>query len=151
MNQLTNFKLWLKTKKYNPGTIRNYICDINRYLRYVKKHYPNSPNILLLSFSEEAYRNYILYILGKKNYLRYFTSLARYSRFAYEKDITPQDIFKSVRKQVIHHRNTLLDPVLQMYQTNLIRQNKAYTTIKNYINDIQQFINWSEPVKNGLK
>jgi hypothetical protein len=51
----------------------------------------------------------------------------------------------------LHHKNTNLDPVIQIYQTALIRQKKTPATIKNYINDIQQFINWSNPLKYGLK
>lgn len=151
MKNLEHFKLWLKSKKYNPGTIRNYICDINKYIRFLHHHYPQQKSNSNYIYAAEAFESYILYIANKKNHLRYFTSLAKFSQFAFDKNITPTNIFKTVRRQVLHHKNTNLDPVIQIYQTALIRQKKTPATIKNYINDIQQFINWSNPLKYGLK
>ncbi len=147
MNHLDNFKIWLKSKKYNQGTIRNYICDINKYLRFTKKHFSSPKNSELFIFSEEAFGTYVLHVADEKNSLRYFTSLAKYSQYALEKKIIATNNFKIVRKQVLHHRNTHLDPIVQLYQTNLTHQNKTSATIKNYINDVQQFINWSNPIK----
>jgi len=151
MKNLEHFKYWLKTKKYNPGTIRNYICDINKYLHFINKHYSKIQNSELFCFSDTAFQNYTLFIINKKNRLRYYTSLAKFSQFAFEKKLTSTNVFRTIRKQTLHHKNTHLDSLLQIYQTNLVHQNKTNATIKNYINDIQQFINWSDPLKNGLK
>jgi site-specific recombinase XerD len=148
MNYLEHFKLWLKSKKYNSGTIRNYICDINKYLHYTQEHSYHLSQDDSYIFSAIAFKNYVLFIDSQKNRLRYLTSLSRLSQFAYEKNIISENVFRIVRKQILRHQNTQFDPIIQMYHNTLKYQKKTTATIKNYINDIQQFVNWSQP-KNG--
>jgi site-specific recombinase XerD len=149
MNYLEHFKIWLKSKRYNPGTIRNYLCDINKYIRYTHNHAYHLSADSSYIFSDIAFKNYVLYINHQKNRLRYLTSLAKLSQFAYEKNIISQNSFRLVRKQILRHQNTQYDPLLQMYHNTLKYQKKTPATIKNYLNDIQQFVNWSQPYKDG--
>jgi site-specific recombinase XerD len=145
MNYIEHFKLWLKSKKYNAGTIRNYICDVNKYIRFTQSNQYRLSVTDSYIFSAIALKNYVLFIGNQKNRLRYLTSLAKLSQFAFEKGIISENVFRTVRRQVLHHKNTDFDQIVQMYQNTLKHQKKTKTTIKNYINDIQQFINWSQP------
>ena len=140
VNYFSFFKLWLQTQGYTQTTIRNYCADINKYVRFT-----GSNDV----FSSESLGKYISVIADKKNHHRYLTSLNKLFQFAQSQNLVVTNPFKKVKKQVCPGSNFReitscgLENLLGQYQDYLSQNHKNLFTIKNYLNDIQQFINWT--------
>lgn len=147
MNYLNLFKTWLQQKNYNPNTVRNYIADIHKYQYYIGAFYPNSSKNDLFIFSDSVLKSYLLKIVGQKNYRRYLTSLSQFFQFAADSKIIPLNPVRSIKKQLLYHKNTYFDNYIQTYHKYLSHRSKTPVTIKNYINDIQQFLDYCQYLK----
>ena len=140
VNYLSFFKLWLQTQGYTMTTIRNYVADINKYVRFT-----DSGDI----FASESLGKYITSITGQKNNHRYLTSLNKLFEFAQAQNLIFTNPFKKIKKQVCPASNFReitscgLEYILDQYQEYLSQNHKNLFTIKNYLNDVQQFINWT--------
>lgn len=135
---LDSFRLWLLGKNYNSNTVKNYIADVNKYIQYI------NPRSISDIFSEKNLTSYLLFIISQKNSHRYLTSLTRFTQYASDQNIIRPDLFKKIKDEFYYKRNTSLDPILHTYQKYLSYKNMSLPTIKNYINDIHQFIGWLE-------
>lgn len=162
MNFLASYKNWLKNKDYNKNTVRNYLADTKKYLNFIvelsqKDTSSNSFNQSLLSdiasdpktlFSTNLIDTYISQITDQKNSSRYLASLSLFCQFAIDQNLISANPVKKILKQQKRNlnspRNIEVEDLLSQYETFLLKRNKSQSTIKNYINDIQQFINWSQ-------
>ena len=140
VNYISFFKLWLQTKGYTMTTIRNYVADVNKYVRFT-----GSSNV----FSSESLGKYITFIADKKNHHRYLTSLNKLFEFAQNQNLVFTNPFRRMKKQACPGTNFReitscgLENILTQYQDYLSQNHKNIFTIKNYLNDVQQFINWT--------
>lgn len=136
-NTIESFKLWLQSKNLSSSTVRNYVVDVNKYLNF-----SNSQNL----YSEINLQQYISSISSDPNNSRYLASLNKFCQFALDQKI----IKSNPIKKILHRRQSDSRPVhtteslISQYQKHLIHKNFSQNTIKNYINDIHQFINWAE-------
>jgi len=138
-----NFKLWLQAKNYQPTTVKNYVADTNKYLRFVK-----NSNI----FSPSTISAYITHLSGQNNAKRYLASLNKFCQFALDQNLTSQNIFKAAQK--IQKRtstqptqptqSTNIPHLLAQFKNHLIKQKRSLSTIRNYLNDLRQYITWIE-------
>jgi site-specific recombinase XerD len=153
MNYLPQFKLWLKAKNYSESTSRNYLADLGKYLNYVN-HLPqsvsldpNSPTGIHI-FSPDILSLYVSYLSDKNNSSRYLASLNQFCQFALDQHLISQNPLKSTLKQHHHPDNlaseTNLNHLLELYQQHLTNQKISPITIKNYLNDLHQYISWLE-------
>ena len=128
---LPSFKTWLKNKSYSDSTIRNYLADINRYFTSIKNNNP---------FSSEIAQEYLRIISSHPNKNRYTSSLSKFFHFAID-----QQIIKSnpLKRKYIKQQNSP-NNILELYQNYLSQKKFSKATIKNYLNDIQQFIDWNQ-------
>lgn len=134
---LTNFKRWLELKNYQPTTVKNYISDQNKYLHF-------TPSGIL--FSSPKISRYISHLATKNNAKRYLASLNKFCQFALDQNLTKKNLYKSALKiqrlsgsrPQTPHINQLLD----QFKSQLIRQKRSPSTIRNYINDLHQYINF---------
>lgn len=156
MDYLPQFKLWLKAKNYSDSTSRNYLADLGKYLNYVN-HLPQSVSLDIPAgpepveghiFSPDILSLYITYLSGKNNGPRYLASLNQFCQFALDQHLISQNPLKSTLKQHHHPDNlstdTNLNRLLGLYQQHLISQKTSPITIKNYLNDLHQYISWLE-------
>lgn len=134
---LLPFKSWLQARHYQPATIRNYLVDIRKYLSSVSSANPFSPSSLSQFLSQ---------LTGSLNEKRSLASLSKFCQYALDQKLISQNPFTKIRKQ--HHlsgqnpsHTTPTDLIVQ-YQSYLLAQKFNSVTIKNYINDIQQYLNW---------
>jgi site-specific recombinase XerD len=125
---LNSFKSWLISKSYSPSTIRNYLADINRYLVNTKN------NI----FSPESVSDYLTNIKKDPNINRYLSSLSKFFQFAIDQHLISINPLKTAQKPKIPSP----EDILKDYQSFLSQKHFSPATIKNYLNDIQQFIDW---------
>ena len=153
MDFLPQFKLWIKTKNYSDSTSRNYLADFGKYLNYVN-HLPqavsldpNTPTGVHI-FSPEIISLYVTYLTGKNNAGRYLASLNLFCQFALDQHLISRNPLKSVLKQKRHPSNLATNDNLKnltsLYQQHLTSHKIAPATIKNYLNDLRQYISWLE-------
>ncbi len=126
-----SFKAWLVSKKYSSSTIRNYLSDTNAYFEFIKNNNPFSPETVGL---------YLKKIDKDSNYSRYLSSLSKFFQFAIDqKLVSVNPLKKAQQPKTITPNDILLD-----YQSFLTKKHFSSATIKNYLNDIQQFIDWQQ-------
>jgi len=122
MDTLPSYKTWLQSKNYNINTIRNYLSDVNEYLKF------------------ESLDLYLSSIEKDQNQARYVSSLNKYFEFCIDQHLLDKNPLKSLGKKP--HQD--IDFLMDQYKTYLIKKHKTSATIKNYLNDIKQFINFCE-------
>ena len=148
MNHLPAFKLWLQNKHYSDATIRNYLVDLGKYLNYVNRLPqtvsldPSSrTDIHILSL--DIVSLYVSYLTDKNNSARYLASLNQFCQYAIDQGLISHNPLHSVRADShIRSSSPTLTSLISLYQQHLTKHKNSPTTIKNYINDLNQYINW---------
>ena len=119
---LSAYKSYLETQKYSPATIRNYLSDLNHYSTF------------------DSFDLYLASIKNDPNCQRYLSSLNRYFEFAVDQKLIKKNPIKEMDRKPKLEINILLD----QYKTYLQKKHKMPFTIKNYLNDLKQFIDFCE-------
>lgn len=127
---LTPFKFWLTNKSYSASTIRNYLSDIDNFLDF-------SHDIDL--FSPETVSTYLKTISSDTNYSRYLSSLSKFFQFSLDQNLCKINPLKTALKD----KKPSLNEVINQYSEHLNKKQFSPATTKNYLNDIKQFIQWS--------
>lgn len=123
MDQLQTFGLWLKNQNYSESTIRNYLVDVHKYLA----SNITDPNLYLVSIQSDP------------NYSRYLSSLKKYVAFSMDQGSLSHDPLKKTRP---YTQSPDLDQLVSIYEKHLTKHNTPISTIRNYINDLNQYISW---------
>jgi len=129
-----SFRSWLISKNYSSSTIRNYLSDVNAYFDFVKNLNP---------FSPDTVATYLKKIDKDQNYSRYLSSISKFFQFAIDQKI----ILVSPLKKARQVKTPTPDDILLDYQSFLTKKHFSPATIKNYLNDIQQFIDWQSQIE----
>ena len=93
-------------------------------------------------FSPETLKSYIVNLESDPNLGRYLSSLNKFCQFALDQQLITSNPIKHILRQLQSPPKTNLDDLLKQYQTYLTKKNKTPVTIKNYINDIRQYISF---------
>ena len=136
----TSYQNWLKSKSYSDATIRNYLVDLRKYFLFTN---PDSDQVSDKIFNEDNLTSYFQNINEDQNYKRFLASLSKFFQFALDqKLISTNPFFKALKAEP----ETDLEQVIKLYQQQLETKKFSISTIRNYINDIHQFINWASKV-----
>jgi site-specific recombinase XerD len=153
------FEKWLQLKNYSSSTVRNYLVDVNKYLKFLDNKYGQVAKQSRLQYGQVAtcpyneidLRQYISSISSDPNYPRYLSSLNQFYQFAVDQALIKSNPLKKILKNRKNSSSTdrsrpvlNTENLISQYQQHLNHKNFSQNTIKNYINDIHQFINWSE-------
>ena len=133
-HHLKSFSLWLQKRQYQSSTIRNYLQDLKIFISFSQS-----------KISIDIIKSYITYLSGKNNSKRYLASLSTFCRFLLNQHITDSNLFKQANKNDNYDFNDLspeLEDILMQYKEQLKKENKSSHTIKNYINDVRQYLDW---------
>ncbi|MBI2465309.1 hypothetical protein HYV64_04155 [Candidatus Shapirobacteria bacterium] len=159
MNNLSSYQLWLEQQGYSVATIRNYIIDINKYLNFVSQTASEEPgtidNQYPLIFSIDLLSAYIDQLTGNTNSQRYLASLSTFCQFAVDQQLISSNPIIKIRKQ--SKKTIAPNPVNELhlqklcFSDHLIKRNYPQVTIRNYLNDVEQYINWLEAQNLGPK
>lgn len=140
MDYLPTYKIWLANRQYSRATIRNYLVDFGKYLSFLPS--TDTQDI----FSSEHLSSYISSISSSPNLNRYLSALNCFFEYALDQNLVSQNplkpIIKKFHRQAEASTKTDLNQLVKLYQQYLIKKNVAPATIKNYINDLHQYINW---------
>ena len=161
---LQPFKVWLSSKNYSASTIRNYLSDINAYFEFVsnplslrdislKKGNQQKPPFLREVpkqseggrfnsdiFSPDTVGLYLKNLTKDSNYSRYLSSLSKFFQFALDQSLTKTNPLKAALKD----KKPSADEIINQYSEYLNKKRFSQATVKNYLNDIRQFIDWSK-------
>lgn len=130
---LKSYALWLKASGYQLNTIRNYILDLQLYLK-------SSSNQL----SEVHISSFISSNINQNNSLRRSASLSKFCQFALDQKLTDQNLFLLAKKQLSSTPHISVSELLSEFSDYLVHQGKSPITIKNYQSDLRQFIDFCE-------
>ncbi len=151
MDLISQFKEYLSLQKRLPSkvTIKNYTSDIRHFINWFEKETNQSfsPNLITTEtikfFKKSNSEN-----LSKTSLVRHLSSLRKFFLFLKihgSISVTPFENLIS-KKQEIES-----DPLnLNKFKNYLYLNNASRLTIKNYLNDVKQFLIWAENVT-GVK
>lgn len=139
-----SYQNWLKLKSYSSATIRNYLVDLRKYFLFTNQ---DSNQISDNIFNSENLSSYFQNINQDQNYKRFLASLSKFFQFALDQKLISENPFQKALKNNQESTTCDLPSAIKLYQQQLVAKKSSLSTIRNYINDIHQFINWasSEP------
>jgi len=126
-----SFRSWLSSKNYSSATIRNYLSDTNQFFDFA-----GDQDI----FSSETISLYLKNISKDSNYSRYLSSLSKFFQFTLDQGINKTNPLKAA----LRNKKPSSDEIINQYSEYLNKKQFSESTIKNYLNDIKQFIDWSK-------
>lgn len=137
-----SYRDWLKSKSYSDATIRNYLVDLKKYFFFSNSD-PNQVTDKI--FDQNNLTSYFQNINQDQNYKRFLASLSKFFQFALDQQLISENPFPKALKI---QPETNLEEVVNQYQEQLVAKKFSLSTIKNYINDVQQYINWIKSTPN---
>ena len=132
MNYTAPYKLWLQNKNYSTSTVKNYLHDLNKYLDFAGDEV----------FSFDTITKFLESLKNDSNINRYTSSLSKYLQFAQDQGLINTNPIRNSKTR-LNSPSTDLDNLVTQYQNFLTKKHFSTATIKNYLNDIQQFISWA--------
>ena len=135
------FSHWLSAKSYSSSTIRNYLSDINRYFQFIENCKLKIEN--LNPFSPDSISAYLETIKSDSNYSRYLSSLSKFFQYALDQNLVKTDPLKQAQKV----KKPSIDIIVANYQSFLTKKHFSTSTIRNYLNDLRQYIDFCNSQK----
>ena len=142
MNLPDSFRSYLEAqpKAASKLTIKNYVADINQFIRWYASNYNNPFHPSLLT--PEVIEIYKAGLLSSGTSLssveRKLSTLRKFSQFLIETHHISASPFQALKPVVPQ------DPwKLSEFKTGLELAKASDLTVKNYINDVKQFIEWA--------
>lgn len=132
------FSFWLNSKSYSSSTVRNYLSDVNAYINFIRNSKLEIRNLSI--FSSDAVSSYLHTIQKNPAYSRYLSSLSKFFQYALDQNLIKIDPLKQAQKV----KKPSTDDILSDYQSFLTKKHFSVSTIRNYLNDLRQFIDWSK-------
>lgn len=133
-----SYQNWLRSKSYSDATIRNYLVDLRKYFIFTN---PDTNQLTDKIFDQDNLSSYFQNINQDQNYKRFLASLSKFFQFALDQQLISSNPFPKALKV---EPETNLEEVVKLYQQQLETKKSSLSTIRNYINDIHQFINWAQ-------
>ncbi|HSX08587.1 MAG TPA: site-specific integrase [Candidatus Saccharimonadales bacterium] len=150
MDIVNSFKNHLQLQKHPPSslTIKNYLSDVRKFLTWFTQTY--STYFTPEQLSTEVIKRYQSDIQSRTNNSlpaarsakRYLSSLRKFTGFLHESGAIKTNPF--IQAETIH---VSPDPFFfKEFKNFLFTEHASKVTIKNYMADIKQFIDWLEHV-----
>jgi len=159
-NLLILFKKFLVAEKISSGSIRSYLSDVRHFLGWLvlflqANHILKEAEMNLLPYVNpkvlESYKNYLTgNNVPLKTANRRFSALRKFGDFCLSQNwlsLNTFDTLRTISQEVPFPEEKWH---LGEFRVGLWKNNASKSTIKNYLNDVKQFIGWAER-KNNLK
>lgn len=151
MNIVHDFRAHLFTEKNKPSkvTIKNYVSDVRKFIQWyeAKQNSPFQPSIItpdvLKTFQADLQQNAEGSVVAARSAKRYISSLRKFCRFLRDSGAIEANPFDAL----VATPKVNEDPwQLKPFKNVLVTSGASKLTIKNYILDVQQFLDWLEKV-----
>lgn len=139
------FKNHLIDSGASYATVKNYVADVKRFVRYFESRYslPFKPE-LITSEMILTYKTDLVAEIGQRSVNRHISSLRRYFQFTQEIGLSqtnPCLIPEPSEPVTLESEARLKD-----FKDFLYNNKSSDLTIKNYVIDIKQFLSWFERI-----
>jgi len=157
-SSLEIFKNFLVAEKISEGSIRSYLSDVRFFFNwldgFLKENHINHPSSILKYVNPkllEAYKNYLLENnIPIKTINRRFSSLRKFGNFCQSQGwlVNPSTLLRMNPFDVLRNIPEEEKPFpeneyhLEEFKVHLWKNRSSKATIKNYLNDVKQFILW---------
>lgn len=158
-NIINIFKSFLNNEKISKGSIRSYLSDTRQFLgwiiqflignKIIRCHSDLNSNIYeILKFINEpvlkTYKEYLgLNNIPTKTINRRFSSLRRFGAFCQDQKWCGTNPFDTLKNISLNSSFPEDQYHLGEFKVNLWKDDASKLTIKNYMNDVKQFLSWS--------
>ncbi len=151
MEALEIFKNYLIKEKTSKATVKNYIADVRKFIRWYESYYSQPFHPLLVSHAViEAFKAESTNSSDPasiRSLKRYISSLRKFFHFLLTLGAIPADPLISLPSE----KTQAQDPWHFKEFKNFLFVSKASPlTIKNYVIDIRQFLTWLEEVTRSV-
>lgn len=154
LENLKNFRIYLRSKKLSQKSIKNYVSDVRQFLKWTAKN--NFKNLTSTVFA--TYKSHLLDLkTPTKSINRYLTSLRKFGQFLKEEKlmmVNPAENLENIKgcqcrvftsKLTGGKSNVKTGSLhIEKFREALIQERLKPATIKNYISDVNQFLKWLE-------
>ncbi|MFC1711698.1 site-specific integrase [Patescibacteria group bacterium] len=148
---LKDFKSYLIGQKLSKTSIKNYLSDVRRFTSWsAKNNYHSFESKVFVAYKTHLYTQKT----PSKTINRYLSSLRKLGMFLQEEKITLKNPAADLTniKTGQKTNQALKTPkanheMLENFKLALLSQKRKPATIKNYVSDTNQFLNWLEKQK----
>ncbi len=144
MDLLTSFKNYLFSQEVQPSkvTVKNYLSDINHFVNWFSQKYNSSFTPGQVNFQTlEEYKKDNSSVFSASSMQRHLSSLRKFFKFLKIENQITFDPFEALALNKPEEKDYWK---LKDFKSSLFDTNAAHLTIKNYIIDVKQFINWAK-------
>ena len=138
INLPESFRNYLKTQKVSLATVKNYVADINHFLKWFRNHHQVTGQNILRFFTDKTLVQYKKHLLTKNSPLstinRRFSALRKFGQFAQSKGWLKKN--PAIRTQSIEPK------IIVKFKKHLEKEKISPITIKNYLSDLRHFLAW---------
>ncbi len=156
MSILAQFKNYLKKQNLSSVSVRNYLADVRRFLRWTKKISPKgvtpcenlnpSKGVTPNEIGLQSYRQHLIDSnTSLKTANRYLSSLRKFGQFLQESGLAeknPAEGLESVKLPAASSQQP--EKIISDFEKDLLEEKLSAATVKNYLVDTRQFLDWLE-------
>ncbi|HEX8931822.1 MAG TPA: site-specific integrase, partial [Patescibacteria group bacterium] len=146
MNYIQKFKDYLLALRPAPSkiTVKNYSIDVKHFISWVEAQTQRTFNPQEVTFSDiEKFRLDKKLQLSVRSLDRHVSSLRKFFQALKLQGVIAESPFELMKQQI----QPAADPFhLKQFKDFLYVYNASNLTIKNYIIDVKQFLNWAQEV-----
>ncbi len=157
-SSLTTFKHFLHAEKISKGSIRSYLSDIRFFFSWLKKFlkenhlFSSSLSQTLSLISPKVLSVYQAFLFSQQTPVstinRRFSSLRKFGNFCQSQNWTNLNPFDALRNISQNDKNQPESYYrLKDFRLYLWQNQASQSTIKNYLSDVRQFIDWAKKAK----
>lgn len=147
MNLLSGFKNHL-LENSSKATVKNYLSDINNYFAWFTKTKMidpfSDPDLFFKAHSFKTLREYKESLVNAKasssTIKRRFAALKRFDQFTFKENLSSSKPMSEIKGISLPKDENILSG----FKKYLEKTDNSQSTIKNYVSDINHFLNWTK-------
>lgn len=158
MNLAAQFKSYLQNNNFSPVSVKNYLSDVKKFLNWRRSDTSDGGAPAGDDSSEvnipkkQDFQNYWNKInqnsTSTLTLKRYQSSLRKFGQFLQDEYALSQNPAVTGRGIARNAPTKTIDPekMLNSYEKSLEKQGMSAHTIRNYLADTRQFLDWMETI-----
>lgn len=150
------FEKYLSSLRISTNSLKNYKSDISHFLTWATSKleslgtYIENLDELTPFFSKNLAQEYMNFMIESsipiKSINRRLSTLRHLSKFLAVSQLIDSDFMSNIQNITNTNKHTAIVPesLIKSFTSHLEAENVSKNTIKNYLSDVRQFLNWYE-------
>jgi len=148
------FKDYLGSQDISKISIKNYISDINHFSSWFIfkiKTWGASPETLsetipfITKGTASKYKSFLIKKnISSKTINRRLSTLRHFGRFLYSIESLDYNFAKNIKNTKSTDKKSKIGSLISQFEQHLINEKVSRNTVKSYLSDTRQFLNWLE-------